>query len=118
MNILYIEDNLNDAHLVQRYVETTPHQLLLVSTLQDAWMALNDNSFELIMVDILLANDRSGYDFAYQMREQHYTQPLIAVTALNTPQDIAATRRAGFDGILEKPFQITELAKVIQRYET
>jgi CheY-like chemotaxis protein len=97
MRILYIEDNPNDAKLVQRYVETTPHELVVVPTLEETYEALSGPSaFDLILVDILLNNRRVGYELPRQLREQGYQQQMIAVTALNAPQDRAACAQAGF----------------------
>src|SRR5215470_2687107 len=99
MNILYIEDDPNDATLVDRYVRTTPHNLYIAPTVQDAWLTLQQEPMDLIMVDIVLSNARLGYTFAQQLRLRKFQQPLIAVTALGTPEDMAACRRAGFDQV-------------------
>ena len=115
MRILYLEDDSGDANLVKRYLQTTPHDLLIAATVREAWASLTE-PIDLILVDILLANSRDGYSFAREVRERNITQPLIAVTALNMPQEIEAARDAGFDDVLAKPFEITELSKIIQRY--
>jgi CheY-like chemotaxis protein len=117
VRILYIEDNPNDAKLVQRYVETTPHELVITPTLEETYEALSDSSeFDLILVDILINNKRVGYDLPRQLREQGYQQEMIAVTALNAPQDQAACERAGFSAVLTKPFLITTLAEMLAQY--
>jgi DNA-binding response OmpR family regulator len=115
MRILYLEDNPNDANLVRRYIETTPHHLTTVSSIESAWLALND-PVDLIMVDIVLSNQRVGYSFVRELRNRHLTQSLIAVTALSTPHDIATSREVGFDYILTKPFQVSDLAKTILKF--
>jgi len=117
LRILYVEDNSNDAKLVQRYVETTAHELAVVSSIEEANNLLSDPSpFDMILVDILIDNKRSGYDFARELREQGYTQPVIAVTALTGPQDQAACAKAGFAAILTKPFLITTLADMLLQF--
>ena len=116
MRILYVEDNPDDATLVSRYIATTGHDLVIVSNIADAWLVLNE-PVDLIMVDILLANKRAGYTFARELRAQSFIQPLVAITALGVAQEITAGWEAGFNEILTKPFQITELAMIIKRYE-
>src|SRR5260221_14482425 len=115
MRILYLEDDSGDANLVKRYLQTTPHDLLIVATVREAWASLTE-PIDLILIDILLANSRDGYSFAREVRDRNITQPLIAVNALHMPQEINAARNAGFDDILTKPIEITELSKIIQRY--
>lgn len=115
MRVVYIEDNPNDAQLVARYLKTTPHQLVVAANLHEARAAM-DNPVDLLLVDVLLDNTRGGFDFALQLRQQGFNRPMIAVTALTTPQDIADCADVGFNAVLTKPFQITELADLIHRY--
>ncbi len=117
MHILYIEDNANDAKLVQRYVETTPNDLVVVPTVEAAYECLSDSSdFDLILVDILINNKRSGYDFARVCQEQGYTRPIVAVTALASQQDMQAYAEAGFAAVLAKPYYITTLAELLSQF--
>ncbi len=117
MRILYVEDNTNDAKLVQRYVETTSHELAVVSTVEQAYDLLSESpNFDLILVDILINNRRLGYDLAHALRDQGYPRPVIAVTALSGPQDQAACAEAGFAAVLMKPFMITTLANMIAQF--
>jgi DNA-binding response OmpR family regulator len=116
MQILYIEDDPNDAQLVTMYVQTTPHQIVTVSNTEDARHALR-KSPEMILVDVMLNNSREGFHFARELRSQGYQHPLIAVTALSTPDDRAECQRAGFTSVLSKPFTIDQLAKVISQFE-
>lgn len=115
MRVLYIEDNPNDAQLVARYLKTTPHDLKVVSTIEQAWDALH-SPVDLVLVDVLLDQTRAGFGFVRDLREQGFQQPIIAVTALNTAQDMASCEAAGFDAVLHKPFEIGELADLIGYY--
>src|SRR5258708_32461299 len=117
MNILYVEDDSNDATLVSRYIQTTDHQLQIVSHVQDAWAVLETSPVDLILVDVLLANKRDGNKFASEVRATIPDLAVVPLTGLNTQEDINASKQAGFDIFLSKPFQITELSKIIQHYE-
>jgi hypothetical protein len=50
MEIVYIEDNVLDRGLVERYIRTTPHNLTAVSKLEE--LDLNTLSADLNLVDI------------------------------------------------------------------
>lgn len=115
MKILYIEDNPADANLVSRYVRTTPHELVIVDNVDAAYSAL-DQQIDLVLIDLLINHQRSGYEVARVLRENEFNCPIVAVTALTTPNDLAAARQVGFDDVLPKPFQIRDLAAVIDRY--
>src|SRR5260221_13447338 len=117
MRILYIEDNPNDAKLVKRYVDTTPHELVVTQSLEQTYELLSSSqSFDLVLVDILINNQRSGYELPNRLHEQGYTNNIIAVTGLTSAQDTAACKKAGFAAILAKPFLITTLADMIAQY--
>jgi DNA-binding response OmpR family regulator len=115
MHILYIEDNRDDAALVNRYVQTTEHELTVVSTVDEARDILS-SGVDLILLDVLLENKREGIDFANELRDQGIAQPLVAVTALSTSSDRQKYSEVGFDSILSKPFTINELADLINYY--
>jgi CheY-like chemotaxis protein len=116
MQILYVEDDPNDALLVTMYVQTTPHQIVTVSNTQDARNAL-DEAPGMILVDVMLNHSREGFNFARELRAQGYQQPLIAVTALTTAHDQEECKKAGFTTVLNKPFTIYQLAEVINQFE-
>jgi DNA-binding response OmpR family regulator len=115
MHILYVEDDPNDAALVARYAKATNHDIVVVATLAEARTAFK-SYHDLIMVDVVLGYSREGYVFAKEVRQQGYTRPLIAITALSTPQAIEECWNAGFDEVLTKPFMVDDLGIVINKY--
>jgi CheY-like chemotaxis protein len=115
MNILYVEDEPDDAELVKLYIESTPHSLIIANTSREAREAFS-SALDLILVDVILGHSREGYSIARELRQRGYTGPLIAVTGLATAQDQNECRRSGFTDILSKPYTIHQLADVITRF--
>jgi CheY-like chemotaxis protein len=115
MRILYLEDEPADAQLVARYVQSTNHELMTVSTVQDARTALQ-SSPGLILVDILLNRTRQGYDFVSELRADGRSTPIIAITGLALPHEIEHCYAVGVSDVLTKPFTVGELADVLQKY--
>lgn len=115
MRILYIEDEPADAQLVERYIEVTPHQVVVVSNIPDAQAAFA-NPVDLVLVDVLLNKTRSGYDFVRELRTQGYQQPIIAVTGLSFDADIERCYSAGCTDVLTKPYAIKQLAELLEKY--
>src|ERR1700690_1273110 len=105
MNVLYIEDEALDAELVERYMQTTSHQLVVSRNINEARDAMQ-SAPDLILVDVMLNKIKAGYEFARELRKQGYTHPLIAVTGLALPQDIESCYQAGFTEVLTKPYSI------------
>jgi CheY-like chemotaxis protein len=115
MRILYIEDEPADAQLVQRYAAMTKHELVVASDLQSAHTAL-ESPPDLILVDVMLNDSRSGYQFVEELRAQGYEQPMIAVTGLALPADIQRCYHAGFTEVLTKPYELKQLANLLNKY--
>jgi CheY-like chemotaxis protein len=117
VRILYIEDNPNDAKLVKRYIETTSHELVITPSIEETVEVIKEaDSFDLVMVDILIDNQRTGYEIPQMLRTRGYTSSVVAVTGLSSPQDQLACETAGFEAVLTKPFLITTLADLITQF--
>src|SRR5947207_2389926 len=104
-NIIYLEDNPNDAHLIKLYVDSVGSHLKVVSNLNDFWAA-GPVEYDLILVDIMLRFDREGLDVPVKLRSEGYHNAIVAVTALTTPRDQIQCTEAGFTSILTKPYTI------------
>ncbi len=115
MLILYIEDEPNDYTLVQRYVRSTPHELMVCTNIDDGWQALGQQP-DLILVDLMLNQSRQGYDFVQVMRQHGYTQPVVAVTGLSLPNEVEHCYEVGCNEVLQKPYTIHQLADTLNRY--
>jgi CheY-like chemotaxis protein len=115
VNILYIEDDANDAALVALYAQAKQHHLVIAAHSRDVPKLLGPD-LDLILIDLILDHARVGYDIGRSLRSQGYTQPMIAVTALATAADEAECRSAGFNDVLTKPYTINQLAEVIAQY--
>lgn len=116
MNILYVEDNLDDAKLVERFVVTTEHHLVTVEDLAQAAEVLSTSDIGMLLLDIVLQQPSNAYQFASDLRAKNFKQPIVAVTALNTARNRAACEEAGIDYFLAKPYSILELAEVIELF--
>ncbi|HRE48043.1 MAG TPA: response regulator [Aggregatilineales bacterium] len=115
MNILYLEDEPNDAALVERFVRSTPHHLTLVTTVDEA-IATFTPEYDLVLVDVRIGQGRTGHEFVEMLREQGIARPIIAVTALTLPDDMERCYQAGCNAILSKPFRIDQLAALIDAH--
>jgi CheY-like chemotaxis protein len=118
VRILYIEDEPTDAQLVDRYIQSTSHDLVIVNNTQAAKAALEEeeNVPDLLMVDVLIGHSREGYNFVRELRSKGYAQPIVAVTGLTTPYDLEQCHQSGFNEVLGKPYTIQQLAEMIERH--
>jgi two-component system, OmpR family, response regulator QseB len=80
-----------------------------VSTLADAYCALSNNSFDAIVLGVMLP-DGSGIDWLRAVRASGDRTPTLVLTALDETPDRIAGLDAGADDYLGKPFDLDELA--------
>lgn len=115
MRTLYLEDNMNDARFMSLYFATTAHSLHHVLNIEEAEDLLtHDQNFDLLLIDILLRQERTGFGFIQSLRTRGFQQPIVAVTALGTAYDRDMCMQSGASHVLQKPFRVTELVSLIQ----
>jgi signal transduction histidine kinase/CheY-like chemotaxis protein/HPt (histidine-containing phosphotransfer) domain-containing protein len=70
---------------------------------------------DLVFMDIQMPR-MNGYEAAQKLREQGFTQPIIAVTASALPDEEAQCRKAGIDDILFKPFKRSGIEDILRKW--
>lgn len=118
MKILYVEDNAVNLSLVQRIARMNNHQLVSHSTAEDALSSLkDDDSIDLILLDIQLAGEMDGIGFAKKMRADGRQEPIIAITAYAMMGDRERILEAGCNEYLPKPLPIAEFLTLLAKYD-
>jgi CheY-like chemotaxis protein len=115
MYIIYVEDEPNDAHLIERFFKHTPHKLEIIPDISEA-LAATEKEPDVVLVDMIINHTREGYDFVRKLRSNGYKRPIIAVTGLAQPGDLEQCMLAGCTEVLNKPYMIHELSAVLDKY--
>lgn len=106
--ILIIEDEEAIAMIEQDYLELSNFETEVVGDGTSALQKLNDNSYDLILLDLMLPGGMSGYDICKKIRGQ-VDIPIIMVTAKTESLDKVLGLELGADDYLTKPFDPAEL---------
>ena len=106
--ILIIEDEEVIARKEQEYFELSNFETEVVGDGASALQKLNDNSYDLILLDLMLPGGMSGYDVCKKIRGQ-VDIPIIMVTAKTESLDKVLGLELGADDYLTKPFDPAEL---------
>lgn len=80
--------------------------------LKDAEEKLNEETFDLILLDVNLP-DGSGFDFAKKAVQKYHT-PFIFLTAHNLEEEVIQGLQLGADDYIVKPFSIKIVMEKIQ----
>ncbi len=114
MKILYIEDSPEHLRTAQRVASDMGHELVTAETGKDG-LAQLENLPDLILIDINLP-DTNGLDLVRQIRNAHYSMPIVALTGDVWTYNEQQAIQAGCNGFVEKPCSIETLREIFSRF--
>src|SRR5574341_1192552 len=115
--ILYIEDNADNRTLVRRVLLAEDYQLIEAENARDALNVLNTAQPNLILMDINMP-DMDGYTLTAKIKAMPGLEriPILAITANVMRGDREKTLEAGCDGYIQKPLDIDQLVRDVERF--
>ncbi len=115
--VLYIEDNPDNRLLVKRVLLAEGYTLLEAGGAREALDVLKSAHPELILMDINMP-DVDGYSLTAQIKAMPGFElvPILALTANVMRGDKEKTLEAGCDGYIQKPIDIDQLSREIEKY--
>jgi len=115
--ILYIEDNSDNRMLVRRILLSQDYSLLEAVDGSDALNVLQSERPDLILMDINMP-DMDGYTLTAKIKAMPGFEriPILALTANVMRGDKEKTLEAGCDGYIQKPLDIDQLIREVERF--
>ncbi|HSJ85782.1 MAG TPA: response regulator [Anaerolineales bacterium] len=115
--ILYVEDNPDNRTLVRRILLSEDYSLLEAANASDALNILKKERPDLILMDINMP-DMDGYTLTAKIRAMPGFEriPILALTANVMRGDKEKTLEAGCDGYIQKPIDIDQLIREVERF--
>jgi DNA-binding response OmpR family regulator len=106
--ILVVEDDENLRLALEDNLIDEGYQVTAVSQGNAALEALSQNSFDLVLLDIMLP-DIDGYAVCRRIREQDQSVRVLMLTARTLEDDFVQGFDAGADDYVAKPYRLKEL---------
>ena len=115
--ILYVEDNPDNRLLVRRILLSEEYGLIEANNASEALEVLKSRKPDLILMDINMP-DMDGYTLTAKIKTMPGFErvPILALTANVMRGDREKTLEAGCDGYIQKPLDIDQLIKEIERF--
>jgi len=115
--ILYVEDNPDNRMLVKRILTAENYKLLEATNAVQAINLLETTTPDLILMDINMP-DMDGYTLTTRIRSMPGLErvPILALTANVMRGDKEKTLEAGCDGYIQKPLDVDQLIKEIEKF--
>ena len=115
-NILLAEDNAINQLVAQRMLRMAGHQVTVAENGVRALALLEQNSFDVILMDVQMP-EMDGFETTAAIRKQEHRtgrhMPIIAMTAHALNGDRERCLAAGMDGYISKPMSSKELLAVL-----
>ena len=115
--IMYVEDNLENRILVRRILMPEDYAILEAVSAADALNQLKSARPDLILMDINKP-DMDGYTMTAKIKSTPGIEriPILALTANVMRGDKEKTLEAGCDGYIQKPLDIDQLIREVERF--
>lgn len=119
LSVLIADDIAQNLELLQLLLERAGHQVVAVSTGQQALSAVQQQDFDVVLMDIQMP-EMDGLEASQQIRqwEAQQQRPALAIVALTASvldEDKAAAKAAGMQGFASKPVDFAALSAEIAR---
>jgi DNA-binding response OmpR family regulator len=108
MRILIIEDERKLAAAIAQGLEGNGYEVALADSGETGLKRLYEQSFDLILVDLMLSG-MSGLEFLREVRRDGHKLPVLILTSKGSIDDRVRGLDAGADDYLVKPFAFPEL---------
>lgn len=108
MNLLLVEDDLPLGSSLQQVLRDAGYPTMWVRTAADAKRFLESETFDLVLLDIVLP-DESGLEILGWIRGRGLLTPTMMLTARDSVNDRVNGLDGGADDYLAKPFAVPEL---------
>ncbi|MCK4760959.1 MAG: response regulator [Candidatus Aminicenantes bacterium] len=114
LTVLIVDDNVEFINVARAMLELEGHNVLLAANRQEAEGILDnyEKEIQLILMDIHIPGE-DPLDRYFALRKRRSDLKIIACTGVDFPQTLKELEEGGLDGILTKPFKISELYSII-----
>lgn len=115
VHILVVDDTPDNQRLVSRVLAKAGAAVKLADNGLDGVHAGLSEDFDLILMDIQMPG-LDGIRAAGQLRKAGFAGPLVAFTAHAMAEERQRCFDAGYDEIITKPFDLTNLMQTVERF--
>ena len=113
IRILVVDDEPTITRMVGMMLGPRGHDVTLASSGEEALARLDEASFDLILSDLGLGAGLNGWDLLDQVRQRAPGTRFIVSTGWGAQIDPADVVARGGEGLLAKPYRLTDLLHAI-----
>jgi two-component system CheB/CheR fusion protein len=113
IRILVVEDEQQLARMASLVLNQRGHRVSVALSAEEALVLLErEPPFDLVISDLGLGAGKNGWELADAVRQAWPSTRFILVTGWGAAIDPVEARARGVDGVIAKPYRISELRQV------
>ena len=116
VRILVVDDDLIFLKFIKKFYKSK-FIIDTCGTPEEFYEKLNENSYDLFIIDISLKTNITGLELTSYLRSQknYSDKPIIILTAHTLRSDELAANKVGADIFIKKPASLYDLTVIIER---
>lgn len=114
--VMVVDDEENARLIISNFLTQKGYEVVGVATLNEARSALQRGIADIILLDVRLP-DGYGPNLLYETAQMPSRPPIIMITAYGDVEMAVEAMKNGAHDFLQKPIQLVQLEKSIQRAE-
>jgi CheY-like chemotaxis protein len=114
--VLVVDDSRDARSILKLLLTKLGHDAREAEDAESGMAVSREFQPEIVLCDIMLAGEMSGYEFAKAARQDRTLQELciVAVSGWEGSDHERQAYEAGFDRVLKKPVELSDLAKILR----
>lgn len=109
MKILILEDERTLALSMREFLEDSGYEVECFTNSDDAYDAIYDKVYDLLLLDVKVPGEHSGFEMLEELRKDGKATPAIFITSLTDIDDLSRGYECGACDYIRKPFDLAEL---------
>jgi signal transduction histidine kinase len=115
VHVMVLDDQVAIRSLFEEVLAAHQCQVTAVKDLAEAELALRQQAFDAVFIDIFLSGTESGLDLLPRVAELQPNTPSIVISGMANMDNVMDALKAGAYDMLCKPFNIMDLVNIVQR---
>ncbi len=116
MSVLVVDDSEDTTEMVRHLLEIGGASVCAATSGAEALRLAREKEFDVVLSDISMP-EMDGFEFISRLRQIAGKEdlPAVALTGFGRPEDVQRAHEKGFYAHLTKPFDIQQLASLLQK---
>lgn len=113
-SILVVDDSEDQREIAAKILSRLNYSVHIVSSGEEAVEFLQDNSVDLIVLDMIMSPGIDGLETFQRILRQHPKQKAIIASGFAETKRVKAAQRAGVGSYIKKPYTIEKIAVAVR----